>query len=217
MNLIKNKEKIIRIIFFIFGLILLSFGISLIIKSEFGTSAWDAVSVGLFKHFNLSVGIWMNIVAVILVISSGIMLKKMPRLTTLITSIVLGGCLDFWLFSIRKITIDSTVLSIILFLMGVVIMAFGVATYLVSKLPPNPLDYFMVCVHEKLNISIAKARTICEGIGFILGILLSGPIGIGTIIILIMVGPTIQFFLNYTNKIYEYVEEKFLREKEIDV
>lgn len=217
MDLIKNKEKIIRIIFFIFGLILLSFGISLIIKSEFGTSAWDAVSVGLFKHFNLSVGIWMNIVAVILVISSGIMLKKMPRLTTLITSIVLGGCLDFWLFSIRKITVDSTVLSIILFLMGVVIMAFGVATYLVSKLPPNPLDYFMVCVHEKFNISIAKARTICEGIGFILGILLSGPIGIGTIIILIMVGPTIQFFLKYTNKIYKYTEEKFLREKEIDV
>lgn len=217
MDLIKNKEKIIRIIFFIFGLILLSFGISLIIKSEFGTSAWDAVSVGLFKHFNLSVGIWMNIVAVILVISSGIMLKKMPRLTTLITSIVLGGCLDFWLFSIRKITVDLTVLSIILFLMGVVIMAFGVATYLVSKLPPNPLDYFMVCVHEKFNISIAKARTICEGIGFILGILLSGPIGIGTIIILIMVGPTIQFLLKYTNKIYKYTEEKFLREKEIDV
>ena len=66
MDLIKNKEKIIRIIFFIFGLILLSFGISLIIKSEFGTSAWDAVSVGLFKHFNLSVGIWMNIVAELL-------------------------------------------------------------------------------------------------------------------------------------------------------
>ena len=76
MDLIKNKEKIIRIIFFIFGLILLSFGISLIIKSEFGTGAWDAVSVGLFNKFNLSIGIWMNIVAVILVISSGIMLKK---------------------------------------------------------------------------------------------------------------------------------------------
>lgn len=212
MSSIKSKERTIRIIFFTLGLMLLSFGISLIIKSGFGTSAWDAVSVGLFNKFNLSVGIWMNIVAIILVIASGIMLKKIPRFTTLITSIVLGGCLDFWLFCTREIIIDSTIFSVIVFLIGVAIMAFGVATYLISELPPNPLDYFMVCTHEKFNISIAKARTICEGIGFILGILLSGPIGIGTIIILIMVGPTIQFFLKYTNKIYKYAEEKFLEE-----
>lgn len=202
----KMKVKnIVNVLFFLVGIAVLSLGIGCIITSQFGTSAWDAVSVALYKDFGLSIGFWLNSVAVVLICIGGLLLKKIPRFSTLITSLVLGAGLDFWLWVLKDINCSIWLSSAGVFLVGILIMGLGIAIYLVSGLPPNPLDYFMLCIHERFNLSIAKARTLSEAIGFLIGFILGGPIGIGTFVILFFAGPIIQFYLKYTTKFYDFI------------
>ena len=198
-------KGIINLIFFIVGIAILSLGIACIITSQFGTSAWDAVSVALYKDFGLSIGFWLNGVAVVLICIGGLLLKKVPRFATLVTSLVMGLGLDFWLWVLKGVNCSNFISSASVFLVGLLIMGLGIAIYLVSGLPPNPLDYFMMCLHERFKLSIAKARTLSEAMGFLIGLMLGGPIGIGTFVILFLAGPLIQFYLKYTTKLHESI------------
>ena len=64
---------------------------------------------------------------------------------------------------------------------------------------------------KKFNCSITVARTIMEIIVAIVGFLLGGPIGIGTIIMAFALGPIIQVSLGYSTKIVEkWISHKYV-------
>lgn len=207
-----NKELILRILFFLLGMVCISFGVSLTIISNFGAGAWDALSVGLSNMFGLSVGKWVIIVAFILNIAAGILIKRIPRFSTLITSIITGAFIDIWLLLFKGINITTTLKSFLFFIIGIIIISFGVAVYVITDLPPGPIDYFMLIVKERFNLSIGVAKTICESIGLILGIIFKGPIGIGSIVIMFTIGPLIQMFSKFTDPILQQI---IYKEKEI--
>ena len=52
--------------------------------------------------------------------------------------------------------------------------------YLVSKLPNTPLDYFMLAIKSKLNLSLMTSKITSGSIG-LLGVILGGTIGIGAV------------------------------------
>lgn len=47
--------------FYLFGLIILTLGIALSVLSLLGTSPFDALLVGLFRTFGLTIGSWENV------------------------------------------------------------------------------------------------------------------------------------------------------------
>ena len=69
----KRKNTCIRLCFYISGLILFSFGISVTIYANIGVSSWDAVSVGLNKLYGCSIGTWMNLISICQIIAGGIL------------------------------------------------------------------------------------------------------------------------------------------------
>lgn len=52
----------LRLIVFIIGLLVMSFGIDLFIVSNLGATPWDTLHVGLYEHFGLTIGSWSIIV-----------------------------------------------------------------------------------------------------------------------------------------------------------
>lgn len=191
-----NDKRILikRILFFILGIAATALGVSLTIISNFGAGSWDALSVGLSNTFGLTVGTWVVIVAVILIIASGILLKKIPRFSTLLTSFVTGAGIDLWLAVFRGIKVTGIVNEFLVFMGGIIIIGFGVAMVVLTELLPGPIDYFMLVLKERFNLSLGVAKTISEAIGLILGLTFHGPIGIGSIVIVIIMGPVIHFF-----------------------
>jgi uncharacterized membrane protein YczE len=51
----------------------------------------------------------------------------------------------------------------------------------------------MLAIHHRFHWSINFSRIVCEGAGVLLGFILGGPVGLGTIIIALGVGKVIQF------------------------
>lgn len=199
-----SRKSITRGVFYLIGCILIALGVALTIVANFGAGSWDAVAAGLATITGLTMGNMVVFVAIILVALSGILLKRIPRVTTLITSFFLSFFIDLWMPLVLPLETETFLYSFLLFLVAMTVLAIGVTMTIVSDLPPGPIDYFMLSIKERFNIKIGLAKTIEEFFGITLGFLLGGPIGIGTILIVFCLGPMIQTILKFTNMAFEF-------------
>lgn len=191
-----------RVLLFIIGIIILTLGVALTLKSGLGAGSWDSVNAGLSNIFGLSVGSFAFIIGVIMTIIAGLLRNGKFKPQTLITAFVLGGCTDFWLYIINKVYLkEDLLIQSIFLLVGIVTLAFGLALYLMPNLAPNSLDDCMMAFREKFKLSVGKAKIIVDSIGIIMALIVSGPIGLGTIVITFSVGPLANVFYNRLNKI----------------
>ena len=189
----------LRIVFFLVGLLIMALGISIIAISNFGNGPWKT---------GLSIGLCMNIVAFIQIIIGGIIRKEFPNIATMITSIFLGLFVDFWMLFLGNIVITETLMKFSVFILALPIISIGISIYLVSKLPNTPLDYFMLAIKSKLNLSLMMSKITSESIGLVLGFILGGTIGIGTIIIILAIGPMIQYLQKPCNYVFCKLSQK---------
>ena len=198
----------LRIVFFLVGLLIMGLGISMIIISKFGTGSWDTANIALSEKTGLSIGICMNIMAVIQIIVGGIINKEFPNLATLITSVCLGAFIDFWMLLLGNIVVTETLMKLMVFILALPITSLGISIYLVSKLPTTPLDYFMLALKSKFNLSLMQSKIISESIGLILGFMLGGTIGIGTIIIIVGISPMMEYLEKPCNNMFDKLSKK---------
>lgn len=189
-----------RWLFFFAGIIIIGLGIALTVKGQrFGVSSWDVLHIGLFRHFGLSIGIWSDIVGIVIVTISSIGLRQFPKVGTFFNMIFIGLFLDFfnWLLP----DAHNISLQFMDFILGVVLIAVGGGIYIASNLGAGPRDSLMLLAVEKFHCSITLARTIMEIIVAFMGYLLGGPVGIGTIIMVFAFGPIVQFSLGLSRKL----------------
>lgn len=189
-----------RITVFLVGIVILTLGVALTIKANLGVGTWDSVNVGLSHKFKLSVGTFAFIIGIIMTILAGILRNGKFNFYTLGTAFVLGGCTDFWLSIINRLSLsDSYTNKIIYFILGIFILSLGLAIYLTPNLAPNSLDDCMMAFKDKFKLSVGMAKLITDGVGIIFAFLVKGPIGFGTIVIILSVAPLVNIFFNKIN------------------
>ncbi|MFZ3591416.1 YczE/YyaS/YitT family protein [Bacillus sp. DJP31] len=184
-----------RLTFYLIGLLILSIGVTLTIKSDLGAGPWDALNVGLSSTFGLTVGSWVIIVGLILILLNALLLKERPDIFAVLTIVIVGGLIDFWLIYVFK-TLNPTQFmhQIVILLLGLVFLSLGISTYLQAKYPLIPIDRFMLSIQFRLKVNLMIAKTIGELTALVLALVFKGPIGLGTIIIAFSVGPLVQLF-----------------------
>ncbi|MTI65978.1 MAG: hypothetical protein FH753_05180 [Firmicutes bacterium] len=86
--------------------------------------------------------------------------------------------------------------KLILLLLGICILSEGLYFYLSCGLGAGPRDGLMLGLMHKFNISVSKIKTIIELSALIIGTLLGGPLGFGTVIVALTIGHTTQIAFN---------------------
>lgn len=195
-----------RGISFILGLFILSLGISFTIISRLGAGAWDALSVGLSALSGFTVGTWVILIGVILIFINAILLKARPEFIAITTVLILGYLIDFWLlFIFPNLVLGSIAVRIAFLLSGVVLMGFGIAAYLQAKFAIIPIDRFMMAIQTRLKVSLMVGKTIAEVTALVFAFIVGGPIGFGTVVVTLSIGPMIQTFFPYLERfVYGY-------------
>jgi uncharacterized protein len=192
-----------RTLFFIIGLTIVSFGISMTIKAGLGTGAWDALNVGLSKTVGLTPGSWVVLVGIIMIFINASLVKRRPDIAAIITLLITGLLIDFWLLRVfDHMEVSGYGQQFGVFLLGMTALSFGLAVYLQPKFPLIPIDNFMMALRERFNLNLMAAKTLGEVIALSAAFIFKGPIGIGTLIVTFAIGPLIQFFYPYCEKLY---------------
>mgnify|MGYP003194562555 CR=1 FL=1 len=178
----------------------MSLGISLIIEGKaLGVSPWDVLHVGLYKQIGLSVGSWTIISGLCIVLITTLYLKEWPKIATWLNMLLIGSFVDLFTWILPNS--NSLPLDIFYFLTGLFVMSIGCAMYISPRLGAGPRDTVMMIIVEKFGGSIRMARFLTETIVAILGWLLGGPIGVGTVIIALFTGYIIQPALPFFEKL----------------
>lgn len=197
------KKKLgLRWLFFFAGLIILGLGIALTVKGQrFGVGSWDVLHIGLFKQLGLTIGLWSIIIGIVVITIASIGLGEFPRVGTFVNMATVGLFIDFFNWIIPNPT--TILIQLIAFILGILLIGAGGGIYISANLGAGPRDSLMLLAVQKLNFSITVARTIMEVVVAIIGYLLGGPIGIGTVIMAFALGPIMQISLQYSEKLLE--------------
>jgi len=199
---------IYRLLFYILGLFILSFGVMLTIKADLGAGAWDALNVGLAETVGFTVGTWVIVVGIILIIINAFLSKQFPEFLAIVTISITGFFIDFWLeFIFKSWNPSGWTLKFLVFLLGLLTISLGISIYLQAKFALIPVDQFMMALRKRFGITLMTAKTIGELLALLLAFLFQGPVGLGTIIITLSIGPLVQFFFPKFEHFYRQISE----------
>lgn len=195
------KPYLIRMMVFIAGLYLLAFGVSIIIKANLGTATWDVLHIGLSQNFGLSIGRWVQIVGVLMVMMTSVLEKKWVQIGSVLNIIFVGFFLNQILAADIIPTASTLLLRVIMLLLGVVIMGVGSGMYVASQIGAGPRDGMTLYISKRFKLSVGTSRTILESVALTSGWLLGGPVAIGTFVTVPLIGPIMQRSLGVWTKL----------------
>lgn len=163
-----------------------------------GTSPFDALLVGLYRTFGLTVGSWEIIVGFTMVVGNALAERKRPEYFALITSLVTGIGIDSWLYFLEMWVVpDTWVGQWICLILSIILTGIGVAIYLQSDIAPNPVDRSMLIVSKHTGWNLTYSRTSINVLLVIVAFLFGGAIGIGTLFNAVFSGIFIHLLIPY--------------------
>lgn len=205
-----NKQIILRWVLFIVGIIILTFGARIILLSDLGVGGLDAIAIGLAERTDKSIGMWIVVLGILLVIIGSVIRKKITILP-LGTSLLVGWFYNLWgiIWFDKMISPTQTANIGYTFLLGILIAPIGAALYISSEVSMGPVDYLMIAVKERFHKSIQIGRTFIEVIFVLIGYFVGGPIGLGTICIMLLWGLILQVYYAGIQKLLgKYLKQK---------
>lgn len=177
---------IIQVGFALFGL-----AIALLIRANLGTSSWAAFEVALARIFPITVGA-ASIFVGLAVLAIALALKEQIGWGTLANILSIGPWIDLCLWLIPDVTNNLPVQSALL-LAAVWIMGLATAIYIGVDAGAGPRDSLMLAIHRTTRLSIRVARGSIEVMVVVIGWLLGGPVGVGTLAFALLIGPSVQW------------------------
>ena len=196
-----------KLLFYLIGIAIACMGVTFLLKSNAGAGPQDVVILVLAEKTGLTFGTWVIISQAVFLLIHSFLLKKRPQFESVITMIIWGVIVDFWMeivFKDLSLLLHTRVLEWICFLTGVLLIGIGVGIYLTANLPAMPYDGLMIGLCEKFRINLMMSRTVLEAILIIIGLMIGGNIGVGTIVLVLCIGTVIQFFNNLAKKLYYF-------------
>ena len=183
-----RSGTIARFVQLIAGLVLFGASLALLVRSELGLDPWDVFHQGLSVATGLSIGTC-TIVAGVVVLLLWIPLRQRPGIGTVANVVLVGLALDGVLFMIPPT--GDLVLRWIYLVTGVVLNGIATGAYIGAGLGPGPRDGLMVGF-SRGGRSLRVVRTAIEVSVLIVGWLLGGTVGIGTVLFALTIGPIVH-------------------------
>lgn len=199
-----------KLIWIVIGVILVGVGAATTMKANIGIGAYDSVAKSLSDATGIEVGTMGIVTNCLCVLGSLMLLKKefgIRQILQVPFSILLGSVINLVYYTLFTFPVDGLVLGIIVYLIGQIVCAFGVAIVMVVNEVTFALEGFCSALTRIIPIEFAKMRQWADIISVIISVTmkfifdLPWAIGLGTIIGVIIFGPCLGFFMKYLEKV----------------
>ena len=175
------------------GFACFAFSIAFMKQANLGLGPWDVLSDGLAGLTGMQLGTVSIIIGIVLLLL-WIPMREKPGLATLLNVLLVGVFANVTLAIVH--TPGSAFLRGLWFVIGLVLAGLGTVLYLSSQLGAGPRDGLMLGLSRIKGWSVSRTRTALEVLVLIVGSVLGGAVGIGTVVFALTIGPTIEFIAN---------------------
>ncbi|MDO4336808.1 MAG: hypothetical protein Q4C91_01835 [Eubacteriales bacterium] len=195
------KQWVQGLIILFIGLTIAHLGVSLFLVSELGSDTFTVMIQGISLSVGLSIGTCHVIALIFLMILMLLTTKGYVKPGTVVCAFCGGWIIDFflWLIGDHISAASPLWVRLLVMLAGCIILSFGMSIVIESNSGTGPNDLIAIILTDKINkkrpVQFQFVRIACDICFIIVGVLLGGKFGIGTIAAALLVGPAVQFFL----------------------
>ena len=214
---INQKELLTRVLILLVGLTIAHLGVTLFILADLGSDPFNVLVQGIFRsigkvfdwslitHGRVHIVICFLIILALLIVD-----KSYVKIGTILCMIFGGPIIDVFtviLAPLFEIT-DSFFFKVLMLALGCVILAYGMTIVIKSDAGTGPNDLVAVVISDKTKKKFSIVRIIVDLSFVIIGFVLGGSVGIGTIICAFCVGPVAGHFLPINEKLINGILKK---------
>lgn len=187
-----------RLMILLFGVFIMGIGGATTVQSELGNPPWTVLAQGLAIQLDIPLG-WAFFLVSCLVLLVWIPLRVTPGFGTITNAVVFAASLQFGISIIPKQ--DSFAISLLMVLVGIFLVGFGTAVYITCGLGQGPRDGWMIGLVKRTGIRIWQIRFAMEAFALTLGYLLGGKVGLGTVLVMLLIGQTVAISFTLLSKL----------------
>ena len=180
----------------VLGLLVFAFGVHLTIYANIGLAPWDCLGMGISYHTPLNYGLSMTAIAVIILIID-ILLGERIGYGTIIDALLTGNFIQMFNGLNPLHENDNLWLGLAIMIFGLAFMAIGMLIYMKGAQGCGPRDALLIGLGKRMSrIPIGIVEILLWSLVLLVGWLLGGPVGVGTLISTFGAGIVMQLIYN---------------------
>ena len=178
---------------FLFGL-----GDAFLIVAGVGNTPWTVLAEGIATVRGWSIGKATFLVSAA-VLLLWIPIREVPGIGTLLNAIIIAATIELTVDRIPAS--DDILVSFLQVCLGILLIGIGSAMYLTANLGPGPRDGWMTGLQRVTGVPIGRVRVTIEISVLVIGVLLGGTFGYGTVLFAFAIGPVVAVCLAAAGRI----------------
>ena len=211
------KEWGLRIAILMLGLCIAHLGVTLFLLSDLGSDPFNVFVQGIYRtldrltgwglltHGRVHVAISLVIVLILLFVD-----KSYIKIGTALCMLFGGPVIDVFNALLEGPTAGASLpVRACMLVAGCVILAYGMTIVIRSDAGTGPNDLVAVVISDKTGRKFSVTRVLVDACFLLIGWLLGGTAGVGTLVCMFLVGPVAGFFLPINGRIIEKLVRRF--------
>ena len=175
-----------------FGLAIFGLGDSLLVQSNIGNAPWTVFAEGVSLKTDWSLGFSTFIIS-IFVLLAWIPLREKPGFGTLSNIVIIATFIQIGISIFPEQS--SMITGVIFVLLGIALVGVGSSLYITCGLGPGPRDGAMTGIHNVTGIRVGRVRLAIEVTVLVVGWLMGGTLGLGTLLFALLIGNSVAISL----------------------
>ena len=197
---IVTRETILRLLILAVGLTIAHLGVTLFLLADLGADPFNVLIQGLrlllekagfpLTHGTVHMGVCFLIILILLITD-----RRYIKAGTVVCMFCGGPIIDFFTWLLQGLGIGQAGLfvKLIVLVLGCGILAFGMTIVIRSEAGTGPNDLVAVVISEKSKARFGIVRIATDVLFVLIGFLLGGKFGVGTVVCAFLVGPVADF------------------------
>lgn len=174
------------------GLWLFGTGEAFLLASRLGATPWTVLAQGVSLRTGLAIG-WSTFAISCVVLLLWFPLRQRPGLGTVLNIIVIALALEVMVTVLPEP--DAYPVRLLMALTGIALIGLGSGFYLTAGHGPGPRDGWMTGLHWRTGWPVGRIRLCIEVTVLVVGWLLGGTVGIGTLLFALLIGQSVALSL----------------------
>lgn len=206
-----KREWIIRMTLLCIGLTIAHFGVTLFMLVNLGSDPFNVFIQGLSRFTPFSHGITHMCISFLIIILLLFLDRSYIKAGTLVCMILGGPIIDLFTWMFGGIVNQELYFPVRLLVMtaACLILAFGMTIVIQSDAGTGPNDLVAVVVSAKLGRQFSAVRVIVDFSFVLVGVILGGTFGIGTLVCAFVVGTAAGYFMPVSHQLVERTLMKY--------
>lgn len=207
--ILSQKDGVKRFNILLCSILLMGFSVAVFSFSGMGVDPFTAMNMSVSSILGVGFGFYQMCINGVILIAVAFAAKKLISVGTVVNMLGVGFTCEYFTSVLKAVlpAADNIIYKTVLMVIGVLLLSLSASLYFNCDMGVSPYDALGKVMEEKLKLKYKWCRICTDLVCTAIALVLGGPIGIGTVITALFMGPVVSLCDNSISK--KIMEHKY--------